>query len=142
MPHSELSGDTIEQALAISADDPDGEHPAWVQRALRIAATEPGWATNRMHMPSLDATSNEPAAEQMQMDLFSVTPDPPMASIDDALTTAMGWLDAALKAKGSMPTLDDCHRHRYGLPGSMAFNRAGGWHTVMVLFRSRIGGAA
>lgn len=76
------------------------------------------------------------AAPQIELDLFAATDLPPVPTAEEALATALDAVAAARDAKGELPTMDDCHRRRFGLPGMSAFNAAGGWHVVMVRFRA------
>lgn len=122
--------DRIEHALELSSADPDGEHPEWMMALLRT------------RIPSTDVYRQpEPLVstpKAMELDLFAATPMEELTDeqlLDDALT----FLANAYTVKGELPTMDDCHRKRYGLRGMSAFNAAGGWHAVMVRFRAELG---
>lgn len=78
------------------------------------------------------------AMQTLELDLFAATPLEPEPTPDEALELALAALAAATDAKGEVPTMDDCHRRRYGLPGMAAMNRAGGWHAVLVRFRAEL----
>lgn len=127
-------------ALAWSADDPDADHPAWVTATLH-ASRVPGWIDGT----DGPAPAREPEpvkAPQLELDVFAATPMEAEPTPEEALATALELLAEAVRRKGALPTLDDCHRKRYGLPGVGAFTAAGGWHQVVVRFRAQAEGVA
>lgn len=123
--------DRVELALELSADDPDGEHPEWVRQALAIS-TRRGWADEPKpaSRPMIVARGH-----QVELDLFAAVDDMEPTP-EERLDVALGFMERATRAKGSLPSEDDCHRRRYGLPGMSVFNAAGGWVAVVVRFRA------